>query len=78
MVVRQMLLYCLEQLLIGAACEPRPALAVGDPSLPSFDRGRRLFAVVMLLTRRPSEDVFKATPIHGPERCRTRVGATFP
>ena len=78
MVVREMLLYCLKQLLIRATCELRPALAVGDPSLPPFDRGRRLFVVVLPLIRRPAEDVLKVTPIHGPERCRTGVGATFP
>ena len=39
MVVREMPLDCLEQLLIGAACELRPALAVGDPALPVIDRG---------------------------------------
>jgi hypothetical protein len=50
MVVREMLLYRLEQLLIGVSCETRPALAVGDSPLPSVDRGRRPFVVVVLLT----------------------------
>jgi hypothetical protein len=39
MVVREMPLDRFEQLLIGATHELRPALAVGDPSLPFIDRG---------------------------------------
>ena len=39
MVVREMPLDRLEQLLIGAACKLRPAVAVGDLSLPLIDRG---------------------------------------
>jgi hypothetical protein len=39
MVMREMPLHGLKQLLIGAACELRPALAVGDPAFPLIDRG---------------------------------------
>lgn len=39
MVMREMTLDRLEQLRIGATCELRPALALGDPSLPLIDRG---------------------------------------
>jgi hypothetical protein len=39
MVMREMSLNRLEQLRIGATYESRPALALGDPSLPLIDRG---------------------------------------
>jgi hypothetical protein len=38
MMVREMLLDRGKELLVGAACELRPALAPSDPSLPSADR----------------------------------------
>lgn len=38
MVMCEMSLYRLEQLLVGATCELRPALAVDDSSRPPVDR----------------------------------------
>jgi hypothetical protein len=39
MVMCEMSLDRLEQLLVGATCELRPALALDDSSLPLVDRG---------------------------------------
>ena len=40
MVVREMLLDRFKELLVGAARELRPALALSDPPLPSGDRAQ--------------------------------------
>jgi hypothetical protein len=37
--MRDVSLNRLEELCLGATCELRPALAVGDPCVPSVDRG---------------------------------------
>jgi hypothetical protein len=77
--MREMSLDRLKQLLIGATCELRPALASSDPSLPFIDRGHiAWFIGVQLISPRPVEDVGKVTSIHGRERCRAGVSDTFP
>jgi hypothetical protein len=48
-----------EELLLVVARESRPALAVGDPPVPSVDSGRRAVVNRLLghLRSRPAEDV---------------------
>jgi hypothetical protein len=38
-VMREVTLGCVEQFLLGAAGESRPALAIGDPAILFGDRG---------------------------------------
>ena len=45
MVVCEVSLHCIEELLIGLSCELRPALAVGDPSVPFVDRSHMAWSL---------------------------------
>jgi len=45
MVVCEVSLHRIEELLIGLSCESRPALAVGDPSVPFVDRGHMAWSL---------------------------------
>ena len=45
MVVCKVLLNRVEELLLGCAGELRPALAVGDPSVPFADRGHMAWSL---------------------------------
>src|SRR5690242_17117260 len=65
--MRNVLLSRLEQLMLGATCELRPALAEGDPSMPFVDRGHKSMVVAARLhTARPTEHVGWCNPgVHG-------------
>ena len=52
MVMCEMSLNRVEQLLVGATCELRPALAVDDSSLPLVDRGHFVIVAVDLAAPR--------------------------
>ena len=72
-----------EQLLLGIACELRPALAVCDPSVSVLDRGHvTLVYLAWLHLVRPAERVGLCDPgVHGSarSRCRCRyVSRSFP
>jgi hypothetical protein len=55
MMVCEVLLNRIEELRVGAACQLRPALAVGDPMVPFDDRFT--VAAIRLSLTRPAEVV---------------------
>jgi hypothetical protein len=47
MMMREVSLHHIEELLVGGPCELRPALAVGDPTMPFVDCGQDALVVVV-------------------------------
>jgi hypothetical protein len=47
MMMREVSLNHIEELFIGRPCELRPALAIGDPTMPFVDRSQYSLVVVV-------------------------------
>jgi hypothetical protein len=66
MMMREMSLRRVEQRFVRVACELRPALAVGDPTMTVRRSGQLAVAAALHLGLRPAEDVCISDPgFHG-------------